>query len=589
MTNTYLTGNPLGSTSPKDLSDNASNFDEGMNSAAPSFVDRFGLRRQSWSGMQKSVADFLETMGFEAVHLTYVDGAPLTVDRPTQLIDRAPSVYKVKQPATFPVNLTGNWATDQLLLVDVGDIALRADLGSSDPARGVSMVNGAFRTVDTVAALLALPDSVTQPVYTLGYYTPGDGGGTGPFLWVPGSTIPDNGGTVFGSGSGRRVLSSFDTYNIKWFGAKGDGVADDQTAVEKFIAAWITDLKDGYVPAGHYRMSGRFIVNVGLNGGKRMPCLRGDGAYSSVFISSATVGPVFHIYGESAQPGPDHFQGRLERLGFNADTPGVAFAIGKSDFSDNHGNYHFEQVFFANGNSTLGVSSTVLQLNWLFDCTFNQCVVVGRPMYGVALHCRRTHFVHFTNGSYSNAERGILVSDGGSFNTTFDTPDIENCKFGYYVDDASAHDIMFNNGYLDIWDPVSMSYPAGAYPIFVGPTQIGGVTIDNVTFARPQSFLYPYPGFGTPGAISPSSNFSNLVIRGRFPGQSSPTMPGSDVPIVNTTGQVQLVRVSISTSVFINGFEYGNTAGSAHVINPGDVVSVRYTGATPNWTWTAIR
>lgn len=148
MTNTYNTLNPLGSVSAKDLSDNASNFDEGMNSPSPSFYDRFKKRRETWAGMEKMVADFLEAMGFEATHLVYVDGTPLTVLRPTQLIDRAGSVYKVKQPASFPVNLTGTWATDQLLLVDVGDASLRALLAS--PA-GASNVFGQLTATGTVA------------------------------------------------------------------------------------------------------------------------------------------------------------------------------------------------------------------------------------------------------------------------------------------------------------------------------------------------------------------------------------------------------------------------------------------------------
>lgn len=141
MANTYNTLNPLGSTSAKDLSDNASNFDEVMNSLSPSFYDRFKRRRETWAGMEKMVNDFLEAMGFEATHLVYVDGTPLTVLRPTQLIDRAGSVYKVKMPASFPVNLTGTWATDQLLLVDVGDASLRMALANaSDPALGAAMI-----------------------------------------------------------------------------------------------------------------------------------------------------------------------------------------------------------------------------------------------------------------------------------------------------------------------------------------------------------------------------------------------------------------------------------------------------------------
>lgn len=144
MTNTYNTLNPLGSVSAKDLSDNASNFDEGMNSLSPSFYDRFKRRRETWAGMEKMVADFLESMGFEATHLTYVDGTPLTVLRPTQLFDRAGSVYKIKQPASFPVVLSGTWSADQLLVVDVGDQALRAALASSI---GATMIGDGTKTV----------------------------------------------------------------------------------------------------------------------------------------------------------------------------------------------------------------------------------------------------------------------------------------------------------------------------------------------------------------------------------------------------------------------------------------------------------
>jgi hypothetical protein len=156
MTNTYNTLNPLGSTSPKDLFDNASNFDEAMNSLSPSFYDRFSKRRETWAGMEKMVSDFLEAMGFEATHLVYVDGVPLQVDRPTQLIDRAPSVYKVEAPATFPVNLTGTWATDQLLLVDVGDAALRTSLAAGNGSTLVGWDRSATPvTDDTVSSALA--------------------------------------------------------------------------------------------------------------------------------------------------------------------------------------------------------------------------------------------------------------------------------------------------------------------------------------------------------------------------------------------------------------------------------------------------
>ncbi|MBA4898953.1 hypothetical protein H2N89_32480, partial [Pseudomonas aeruginosa] len=126
---TYATGNPLGSKDPRDLYDNAENFDAAMNDRVNvAWSDRFGVSRKTWFGVEQQVNDFLANAGFEPVPLEYVDGTPLTVDRPTQLIERDGNLYSVKLPASFPVNLTGNWATDESLLVAQVDRSLRQQL-----------------------------------------------------------------------------------------------------------------------------------------------------------------------------------------------------------------------------------------------------------------------------------------------------------------------------------------------------------------------------------------------------------------------------------------------------------------------------
>lgn len=141
MTNTYLTGNALGSSAPKDLFDNASNFDEFMNSTAPSALDRFNRRRQTWAGAEYEWQQFLINSGYEPVHLVYVDGSPLIVSRPTQLIDRAGISYRIKTPASFPVTLSGAWAMDQTLVVETGDSPLRQDLASqADGTKGTGQI-----------------------------------------------------------------------------------------------------------------------------------------------------------------------------------------------------------------------------------------------------------------------------------------------------------------------------------------------------------------------------------------------------------------------------------------------------------------
>lgn len=151
MTNTYLTGNPLGSSAPKDLFDNTSNFDQATNEFVPSWVDRFGNNRRTWWGFEQDFNNFLINSGFETTHLTYIDGTPLQVDRPTQLIDRAGLIYRVKLPQTFPFVLTGVWATDQVNLVDVADASLRQALASS---AGSSLVGNILNKTGAIARTL---------------------------------------------------------------------------------------------------------------------------------------------------------------------------------------------------------------------------------------------------------------------------------------------------------------------------------------------------------------------------------------------------------------------------------------------------
>lgn len=132
MANTFLTLNPLGSSAPKDLFDNSSNFDDFVSSLEYSALDRFNRRRLTWAGAEYQWQQFMQSFGFEPVTLVYVDGSPLVVSRPTQLFTRGDGLYKIKTPPAggFPVTLTGDWATDQDKVVEVGDAALRSALAS---------------------------------------------------------------------------------------------------------------------------------------------------------------------------------------------------------------------------------------------------------------------------------------------------------------------------------------------------------------------------------------------------------------------------------------------------------------------------
>lgn len=100
-----------------------------------------------------------------------------------------------------------------------------------------------LKTID----ISTIPDRMQALV--AGYATVGDGGG-GVFYYDAAASDTDNAGTVIaptvGSGRWRRVYSG--AVNVKWFGAKGNGVANDQTAFQNVVAS----ADDIYVPSGTY-------------------------------------------------------------------------------------------------------------------------------------------------------------------------------------------------------------------------------------------------------------------------------------------------------------------------------------------------
>lgn len=124
--------------------------------------------------------------------LDYADGVPLTVSHSTQVVRREDDVYRVILPASFPVVLSGTWASDSPLLTAT-DAGLRGDLTATTGAEEVGRQNGTledtldFHGVNGVAGtpLRAkntadvaqygsdlLPD-LTDPGYTLSNFTTG--------------------------------------------------------------------------------------------------------------------------------------------------------------------------------------------------------------------------------------------------------------------------------------------------------------------------------------------------------------------------------------------------------------------------------
>jgi hypothetical protein len=633
MTNTYLTGNPLGSKAAKDLYDNTSNFDEGLNSLSPSFYDRFNRRRETWAGMEKIVSDFLENMGFEATHLTYVDGSPLIVSRPTQLIDRAGSIYKVKQPASFPVTLTGTWATDSAVLVDVADMALRLDLSNSvDLAKGSTMVGHRINATGAV-----------------------------------GQTV-------------RSKLTEF--VSVKDFGAVGDGVTDD-TAAFQLAVAYATATKNVGVkiPAGLYVISG----SLPMSGGYVNVCFYGEGRASRIqwagaqpmftcatgiaelsfrdFVVDNTAAPnvlenaIFYFPEGNSQTDFTNVH-YLPDLGTS--TAGSSFyvcGVGKSNDSVNFVNCY---MFVSRAGIRLGAGSSVyvhggrivggfptltqsvgIELTGGMGGVWVTGTDIINHLTGVSINQTSgvtNREIFLIEACLDSCNTGLDVSDSSSYVswTGVWAASCTNANINYTpTSDAAVLNLsggtIFNAGAMDM---VAASQNYGLSINQYGRVMCSGVTfrnnknrafscnsgsrtvlaiIENCVFfsngtsgrsGSIQAFLAGALTFrnnnmetsvvGNVNVDDPSASLMEISgVRGYrgFALRSGPALGGSSVQVTNTTGQklIGYLRGGLVQNVLINGtavYDQGTPviANLQISLEPGDSYTVVYTSA-PNLSW----
>ena len=123
-------------------------------------------------------------------------------------------------------------------------------------ALGAGDVNTVVGAAGTQSLQRIVPTSPVT-VNVKGYSIPGDGGG-GAFYWDSTSAATDDGGTIIRPvgllvGAWIRVYSG--AINVRWFGATGNGVTDDVTAINAAKAVAVAKNLALYAPAGVYAHS----------------------------------------------------------------------------------------------------------------------------------------------------------------------------------------------------------------------------------------------------------------------------------------------------------------------------------------------
>tara|TARA_R110000850_G_scaffold219874_1_gene345303 strand:+ start:67 stop:2469 length:2403 start_codon:yes stop_codon:yes gene_type:complete len=139
----FNTGNPLGSSDPRDLFDNAAVADKLVTGDKPAYGDRLGKSRKSWQGMEDEFAAFIAASGYEFVG-DYAAGIEITGYN--QVVrDTAGEFWRVSGTTNLPYTTTGSGMPEGGAFVSAGDAVLRQDLAAENGADLIGFNGGTLR------------------------------------------------------------------------------------------------------------------------------------------------------------------------------------------------------------------------------------------------------------------------------------------------------------------------------------------------------------------------------------------------------------------------------------------------------------
>ncbi|MBT0725166.1 hypothetical protein HH682_12210 [Rosenbergiella sp. S61] len=220
----FNTGNPPGSTDPRDLLDNSTIADHYVSDVdSENWPDRFGRARKTWHGIEKDSERLLEknqsdfdaellseksrfeiqiasqkdrflrfllSSGYQ--HLADYNQGPITFTERNQITAYDGQLYRVNADTELPYTTTGvdsdSWSTDVTHLVAIGEGDLRQEIGS---VYGTSYIG----EVASFSDLAALQPQYEGQKIKLSSWHEGYNLGGGEFVSVKG-TKSDDGGVI---------------------------------------------------------------------------------------------------------------------------------------------------------------------------------------------------------------------------------------------------------------------------------------------------------------------------------------------------------------------------------------------------------
>lgn len=251
------------------------------------------------------------------------------------------------------------------------------------------------------------------------------------------------------------------------YGAVGDGIANDRSAMDAAFAAMQSSAAPIFLPGGKTFkcvLSQPWVWDftpIRTRGAK----ITGQGRVASTIALAPTYAGGAGVKAWQWQAASDWYYVDATDFNIQASFDGVALTLGQDSFVDPLNFFTARNVAVYNSLAA-SANGEAIRINYMVNSHFDNCQANcfangAGANYGTALRVRQAGFVTHTNASYGNAARGVWFTDGQSYANLFDNADIENVL--YCVDNSSptSGGHKFILGRMSLWQWYGVTAPAG--------------------------------------------------------------------------------------------------------------------------------